>query len=355
PEERISLDSRFLPRRVWPALASQADCARKGLTYFELITVMAALAYRSSDCGIVILEAGLGGRYDATTAIHADMTVFTPIGLDHVNVLGDTLQAIADDKSDVLRTGVACAGSAPPPREAAEVILRKASERGIPLCMRGIDGSLGGTSAGIGLLDSLPEELRSLAGVAETCRLGLHGPHQRVNAGTAVLAWLLLCHAYGWKTDAQCIARGLRDAFMPGRLQFVPASPEAPAFWLDGAPPAHGMAARAAALAAMPLHIRPAAAVFSCLSDKCPEQLTAMLRNAVKDIPVFVPTIPDNPRAASGSDLAAMIGKDAAAAPSVADALRLAAEASHGRPVLVCGSLYLLSAFYELNPSALHY
>lgn len=353
PEERIRLNHTMLPRRIWPALAGDAVRVEPGLTYFELLTVMAASAFQTSECDLMIFEAGLGGRYDATTALPVDMTCFVPMGMDHMNVLGDTLAAIADDKSDALRKGVSVAVSAPQAPEAKDVLFARAEERGIPLCSCPAPQGCDGTRAGIALWESLPDELKACSVLPEDAILGLRGPHQRINAQTAVLAWVLLCYRYRWKTDARTIARGLKKAFIPGRLQYVPATGQRPALWLDGAHNTHGMTALLAAVAQMKEEELPGALVFSCLADKEPEKLTALVRNLAKDLPLFVPTIKDNDRAAQGSDLAAMLGPNACSVPELREAMEKAKQAAGGKPVMVCGSLYLLSELFTLWPDLL--
>lgn len=353
PEERIRLNHAVLPGRVWPSLAGNAVKVEPGLTYFEMLTVMAASAFQTSDSDIMLFEAGLGGRYDATTALPVDMVCFVPMGMDHMNVLGDTLSAIADDKSDALREGVALAVSAPQPREAKEILFRKATLRSIPLCSCPSNSGCEGTDSGKKLWESLPEDLKECSVLPEQAVLGLRGPHQRVNAQTAVLAWVLLCQRYGWKTDKKTIIHGLKQAFIPGRLQFSPATDERPALWLDGAHNTHGMSALLTAVRAMSDDERPGAVVFSCLSDKNPEKLTALLQEVAGGADIFIPTIIDNPRAAEGRELAALAGPGAHATKGLPAALEAAQKVADGKPILVCGSLYLLSELFTLWPDLL--
>lgn len=353
PEERIQLNHTMLPRRVWPALADSAVEVEKDLTYFELLTVMAAEAFQTSESDLMIFEAGLGGRYDATTSLPVDMVCFAPIGMDHMNVLGDTLAAIADDKSDALRAGVSLAVSAPQREEARSILLSKAEARGIPLCSCPAPEGCDGTRAGKALWECLPDDLKACSVLPEDVTLGLRGAHQRMNAQTAVLAWVMLCQRFHWKTDARTIARGLSRAFIPGRLQFAPAGEGHPALWLDGAHNPHGMTALLNAVEGMSENERPGAVVFSCLADKQPEKLTALVKKLAGDKPLFVPAIQDNPRAASPETLAALLGGNAVALPDLKTALAAAEKAADGRPVLVCGSLYLLSELFSLWPSLL--
>ena len=353
PEERIQLNHTMLPRRVWPALADSAVEVEKDLTYFELLTVMAAEAFQTSESDLMIFEAGLGGRYDATTSLPVDMVCFAPIGMDHMNVLGDTLAAIADDKSDALRAGVSLAVSAPQQEEARSILLSKAEKLGIPLCSCPTPEGCDGTRAGKALWECLPDDLKACSVLPDDVTLGLRGAHQRMNAQTAVLAWVMLCQRFHWKTDAHTIALGLSRAFIPGRLQFAPAGEGHPAMWLDGAHNPHGMTALLTAVEGMSENVRPGAVVFSCLADKQPEKLTALVKKLAGDKPLFVPAIQDNPRAASPETLAALLGDNAVALPDLKEALAAAEKAAGGRPVLVCGSLYLLSELFSLWPSLL--
>ena len=353
PEERIQLNHTMLPRRVWPALADSAVEVEKDLTYFELLTVMAAEAFQTSESDLMIFEAGLGGRYDATTSLPVDMVCFAPIGMDHMNVLGYTLAAIADDKSDALRAGVSLAVSAPQQEEARSILLSKAEARGIPLCSCPAPEGCDGTRAGKALWECRPDDLKACSVLPEDVTLGLRGAHQRMNAQTAVLAWVMLCQRFHWKTDAHTIARGLSRAFIPGRLQFAPAGEGHPAMWLDGAHNPHGMTALLNAVEGMSENERPGAVVFSCLADKQPEKLTALVKKLAGDKALFVPAIQDNPRAASPETLAALLGDNAVALPDLKTALAAAEKAAGGRPVLVCGSLYLLSELFSLWPSLL--
>lgn len=103
PVERIRLGKRVLPEAAWPCLANRVHAAAPELTYFEFLTVLAALAYQDACPNLIILEAGLGGHYDATTALPANLVCFTPIALDHQGILGPDIASIAADKAMALR------------------------------------------------------------------------------------------------------------------------------------------------------------------------------------------------------------------------------------------------------------
>lgn len=343
PAERIRMDRRNLPETAWPGLASRALAAEPGLTYFELLTLMAVLAFQDAEPDFLIFEAGLGGRYDATTALPADLVCFTPIDLDHQAVLGPDIASIAADKADAMRPGMFAAVSAPQSDAALAALRRRALNLGLPLYTA----------------DSGAEP-PPLALLPDDARLGLAGPHQRVNAQTALLAWTLLCRRQGWRTDERTIRRGLAEAFIPGRLHKVPARGGLPSFLLDGAHNPHGMRALASALPTLPAPDNaPRAVIFSCLADKHPEDMAHLIRGLAPGRPLLIPTIGHNERAMPGEELARLIGSGARPVADLKTALELLRAPGAGTdneraaPILVCGSLYLLTEFFNLFPDAL--
>lgn len=342
----------MLPEARWlEAAGALMDAGGEKLTYFELVTAMAVWMIKAEDADLAVLESGLGGSHDATTAMQADGVLFTPIALDHQTVLGDTVAEIARDKSGAIRRGrwALSAGQA----EDARRVLTKAAR-----------------AKEAELFFSSPEDLPE--GFGDGMGLGIKGWHQRGNAALALKAWRRLSEELRLEPDAGAEARGLAEARIPGRMQFIqPApggSPEGapphPPLIVDGAHNAHGLAALGLSLAR--LGIAPAAVIFNCMRDKEPEALLPHLR-ALSTGPVFVPEIKDNPRAMPAAELAAMIGLAATPARDLEEALGMAALSMSGRlpeednqdihkcghPLLVCGSLYLLGEFFALYPQYL--
>ena len=356
PRERIRIDGAMLAADLWPGLANRVMAAGgDALTYFEFLTVLGLLAFREAGVQLAVLEAGLGGAHDATTAVAADVVCVTPIGLDHQAVLGPTIAAIAADKAGALRPGVP-AVTAPQPGEAMGELRTAADACGAPL-----------------------READDVIKLPAKAELGLVGPHQRTNALLALAAWTTLAKANEWESHEDAVRRGLAEAWIPGRLQWVerpaaePHGPDSPdrtdapkasalpetsgmpalpaRLVIDGAHNAHGLAALRAALADQ--CVRPAVVIFSCLADKDLVAVAEEVRRLTGDAPVLVPTIRDNVRAARGEDLAGLLGPSARAVPDMTAALAEAtALAPHG-PVLLCGSLYLLGEFFTLRPDCL--
>lgn len=157
-------------------------------TFFELTLALALEWFAQRGNPWVVLETGLGGRLDATNAITPAVSVITPIGWDHMDMLGDTLAKIAAEKAGIIKPGVPVVTGHQEP-EAMEVIAHTAAERGAPLT----------------IAEAWDEET------------GLAGPHQRSNAGMAVAA----LRAAGFNFDEGAIRRGLSDVKWPARFQKV--------------------------------------------------------------------------------------------------------------------------------------
>ena len=318
------------------------------LTYFEYVTALSALLFAGDapdPVDVAVMETGLGGSWDAVTALPIDMLAYTPIGLDHYRVLGDTVAAIAADKAGAIRNNVPVFSTA----QHADAIW----------ALREIAAMRGSSLYEVQERESLPTPIRD-GGIP----LGLAGEHQYTNAGLALAAWRHMARENGWQSLEEKEISALATAFIPGRMQFVPASSTHghPALLLDGAHNGHGMAALGKTLAAK--GIAPAAVIFSCLEDKAPAEMASHLR-ALATGPIFVPPIADNPRAMKPEDLAEAIGLAALPVVDIADALAHAQDhiasymakeaASHPErhPVLICGSLYMLGDFFALRPDCL--
>lgn len=342
PEERIRVDGRPRPGDRWIAHADRILSVAADLTYFEFLTALALLIFRDERVDVAVLEAGLGGRHDATTAVAADLLCFTPIALDHKDVLGPSLGHIAADKAGAVR-GPAPIRAAVQFPEAARRLEEAARAHGAPL------------------LWAEPLPAPAPGGMA-WAGPGLQGPHQLVNAGLALAAWQGLAPLLGKSADdVRAQAHGLAHAFLPGRLQSVPAAQDHPPLLLDGAHNPHGM--RALLKALRQKNIRPAAAVFSCLGDKDWRTSALMLKHFLGAAPMFIPAL-GNPRAARANEVAAACNAlppaTAVALENLpealarsADVLGAGAKADPARPLLLTGSLYLLAEFFTLHPNLL--
>jgi dihydrofolate synthase/folylpolyglutamate synthase len=336
--ERILLDGRPIAEAELAEVLDLCERVNDGapITFFEITTAAAFLAFARRPADALLLETGLGGRLDATNVIpRPRLTALAPISLDHQAFLGERLEQIAFEKAGILKPGVPCIVG-PQPAEVLGVIEQRARAVGAPLSVHGRDwqarqiGDRLAVSVGEAALD-LP--LPSLA-----------GRHQIDNAGLAVGCALALGEL---APDERALAEGLRKVEWPGRLQRLTRGPlvaRLPAtceLWLDGG---HNPAAGAALAASLdgagrrPLHL-----VVGMLNTKDEAGFLrplAPLASSVHTVPV-----PDEPASRDPVEAAAearRLGIAASPAPDVARALAAIAAADPGAArVLVCGSLYL--------------
>ncbi|HXQ69374.1 MAG TPA: folylpolyglutamate synthase/dihydrofolate synthase family protein [Pyrinomonadaceae bacterium] len=293
--------------------AAEGLVARKEIealpTFFEHMTAIALIAFREAGVELAILETGLGGRLDSTTAAKAAIVGITQIAMDHEEYLGDTLTSIASEKAAVIRPGVtAVIGEQPP--EALEVLLKRC--------------------AAVGVQPSLPGDRDFL----DSSELSLRGAHQIQNASVAIRL------AEALNISQAAIIRGLETAQHPGRLEFIgpflldgahnPAGAQALRNYLDGFE--HG----------------PLTMIFGAMRDKRLDQLAEIL------FPIsdrLILTTVQNPRSASVETLALLAHGSAIQTSSSAEALRVAiTQTPKDGLICVTGSLYLIG---ELRPMIL--
>jgi dihydrofolate synthase / folylpolyglutamate synthase len=334
--ERIRLAGRLIDEDALLAVLKECEEANRGapITYFEITTAAAFLAFARTPADIVLLETGLGGRLDATNVISRPaVTAITPISLDHQAFLGDTIAAIAGEKAGILKPSAA-AVIGPQPPEAAAVFAARAAAIGAPLLRFGQEWRCRLHGDGMryeGQRWRLDLPLPSLVGA-----------HQIANAGTAIACLEQLTDL---PVASEAIARGLRHIEWPGRLQrlthgpLVAALPPGWELWLDGGHnPSAGavLAEMAAAWQDRPLYL-----VVGMLNTKDASGFLAPLARAAKLSAVTIPgeanPLPADAIAVAGRS----VGLEAQTAASVPAALRvLTARRATGR-ILICGSLHL--------------
>jgi dihydrofolate synthase/folylpolyglutamate synthase len=332
--ERVRIDGRCISdaeayRRITELLAASTGwgAGEHASTFFELTTLLALESFRDHHCDVSVLEVGLGGRLDATNAITPVVSVITRIALDHTQILGDTLAAIAEEKAGILKPGVpAIIGVREP--EAVRVIVRRAQAVGAKVQLLGRD------------FDAVPmPDGRARVRVGSRVLSGLPRPlpgdHQLDNLACAVAALLALPKA-GLRVPRAAIARGLSRVRWPARLERVRGTPNV---LLDAAHNPDGAQALAAYLAAQPKR-GPRVLVFGAMADK---DYGPMLRTLAPCFDrVFVCRPQKLPRTAEPSALQAHVR--ATATRSAADALARARKAAGPRGlVVVAGSIYLVA------------
>ena len=328
-EERIRVNGVNITPKDFARITVRVRRACRGLaepSYFEKLTAAALLYFAEQGCERVVLEAGLGGRLDATNILETPLcSVIMPIGLDHTAVLGSSLSAIAGEKAGIIKPGcpVVCA---PQPPEALAVIIRAAEERKAPLHLVDIKF--------IHPLSRSPAGQVFSYGAMENISLSLLGAHQLENAAAVIeLARLL-------GVDEAAILAGLQAARWPCRFEYIPG---APPFVLDGAHNPHGAAALAAGLR----EYFPGARFTMVMGVMADKDYAHILPLVTPLAARFICLTPDSPRALPAAALAARIEAvpaETAAGPGEA----IAQARSYGDPVCAFGSLYYIGALRAL-------
>jgi dihydrofolate synthase/folylpolyglutamate synthase len=339
--ERIRLAGTLITEE---ALISVLDRCYKAngpdsVTYFEITTVAGLLAFAETPADYTLLEVGLGGRLDATNVIdEPKVTVITPIDLDHQAFLGNTLTAIAGEKAGIIKTGVPCVVG-PQHEEAMDLIETKAARLRTPLLAYGQHWHVSQERERLVYEDE--------RGLLDLPLPSLPGPHQIMNAGTAIAALRFL-----GKDEAACEA-AVTKAYWPARMEKMTTGKlvklAAPAeLWLDGGHnPAAGRALAATLKQQSP---KPTHLICGMLNTKdisgylmplaeIAETLTAV------SIPGEANTIP----AEETAKIAKSVGMKAYSADDVSSAIKDIKAIDPNARILICGSLYLAGAVMRAN------
>lgn len=305
--ERIRVNGVEIPEDACAAMLAELKALCESLdphpTFFEITLALGMRWFRECECEVIVLETGMGGRLDATTAVPADVCGITPIGLDHTQWLGETLGEVAREKAGILVEGKP-AISLPQAPEARRVLEVEANERRSPLSF--IEAPMRGYS------------------------IALPGEHQAWNAALAVEC----VFAAGLTLDYGTVGYGLGSVSWPGRFEVTEQKGSTLVF--DGAHNPDGAKALAAAWRQR-FGEKKATLVFSAVAAKDIAGIAAALEPIAGKVHVCAV---DTPRAVPAAELAGFFSGGAIVEDSVAAALK-AALAGEG-PVLVAGSLFLV-------------
>ncbi|MEV7989883.1 folylpolyglutamate synthase/dihydrofolate synthase family protein [Micromonospora sp. NPDC085948] len=302
--ERISLDGepvseeRFAAvyREIKP-LAELVDArSDEPLTYFDMTTALAFATFADAPVDIAVVEVGLGGAEDATNVIQAGVCVITPIGLDHTEWLGDTLQDIALAKAGIIHPGATVIAAAQE-EEATGPLLDRSAEVGATIAREGAEFGVLGRAVAVG---GQVLSLQGLGGVYDDVFIPLHGAHQAQNAAVALAAVEAFLGAGARRQlDVETVREGFASTSSPGRLERVR---NAPTILLDGAHNPHGMKATVTALQEE-FAFSKLVAVVGVLADKDAEAMLELLEPVVDQVVV---TRNSSPRAMPTEALAAL-------------------------------------------------
>ncbi|WP_347312351.1 bifunctional folylpolyglutamate synthase/dihydrofolate synthase [Defluviimonas sp. SAOS-178_SWC] len=339
--ERIRLAGELISEDHLTDILEECETANGGIpiTYFEITTCAALLAFARTEADWTLLEVGLGGRLDATNVVDAPrLTIITPVSVDHQQYLGETLPEIAGEKAGILKRGVPCVVG--PQEEATlDVIEAKAAKLGAPLLVHGQHWHAFEERGRLIFQDE--------NGLLDLPLPNLPGPHQIDNAGAALAA---LRHLGA--SGAACEA-AVTKAHWPARMQRLAHGPLVDAagtceLWLDGGHNPAGGLAVAATLARMPQ--KPTHLILGMLNTKdIAGYLRPVAARAQSLTAVSIPGEANTLSAEETQAAAAKAGIAAGTAESVLAAVRAIAEKDPGARILICGSLYLAGGVLKEN------
>ncbi|MFL2541665.1 MAG: bifunctional folylpolyglutamate synthase/dihydrofolate synthase [Candidatus Latescibacterota bacterium] len=333
--ERIRLAGELIAESDLSNLLEDCERVNKGeaITYFEITTAAAFKAFASIPADIVLLECGLGGRYDATTVVPQPvLTAITPVSMDHMQFLGDTLAEIASEKAAIQKPGVisVIGDQSPTP---LQVIENEAMTRGALLHRMGVEWHVRRDSEQMIFDESRRFPLPALP-----------GPHQVTNAGLAIAC---IDNLDDFHVSDNAIEQGLKTIDWPARMQrlvsgpLVDTLPNGWELWLDGGHNAAAgavLAAVAADWGAAPLHL-----IFGMLDSKEPvDFLRPLVERVCHLYAVAIPGEESSLSADAVATAAKSLGIGATPADSVGAAIAaILGTANLPSRILICGSLYL--------------
>jgi len=339
--ERIRLAGELIADDLLAETLAEVEAVNAGrpITFFEVTTAAAFLAFSRVPADFTLLEVGLGGRLDATNVVEAPrLAVITPISIDHTQYLGETLTQIAGEKAGILKRRVPCV-VARQPDEALAVIEDRAARLGCHLSVAGQHWTIAREGEALVYQDE--------RGLLDLPLPALPGPHQIENAGTAIAALRELGLGQAEASAA------MRQVKWPARMQRLTRGPlvaaaEGCELWLDGGHNPAGGEAVAATLAAMsrkPTHL-----VCGMLNTK---DVTGYMRPLALQVETLTAvtiegeaaTLPAEATAAAAESA----GIPAATAADVGQAVAELAGRHPGGRILICGSLYLAGRVLREN------
>lgn len=330
--ERMQINGKQIEDDVLAEIVDKLKPAAESMedhpTEFELMTAAALLWYKQENCDIVVLEVGLGGRFDATNIIDApEAAVIMNIGLDHVTVLGDSLEQIAFEKAGIIKPG-------------CDVVLYEQQDSVTDVIRRRCEEEK--AKLHIADFSAIKPEFDSLMGQSfkykeEIYALPLLGSHQLKNAAV-VLETVEVLRKRGWKLEQSDVEHGIYAVSWPGRFELINDEPE---FIVDGG---HNPQC-AQSVQENLLHYFPGVhrvLLIGVLRDKDFASLAEILNVAADE---YVCISPNNPRALPAEELGTSLekfGKKVTVCESIEDGVETAMDRAAARNGMVCavGSLY---------------
>lgn len=313
------------------------------LTFFEALAVLGFAVFADAPVDVLVLEVGMGGTWDSTNVADGDVAVFTPIGLDHMDRLGNTISEIAATKSGIIKSGALVVSSAQE-ASALAVLEQVASKSAESFFLEGRDffvEEANQTATGQEIV------VRGLAGKYLKMTAPVFGSHQSKNLALAIAAVEAFLGGGEKEIPDDILRSALADVSSPGRLQLIKTEPE---ILLDGAHNPDGSRVLAQALKAQ-FSSRPIVAVIAVLAEK---DAANLLENLSGLFASAILTSSSSPRAMSALDLEALALQTLGTPVSAVSDFKLALETAKERAieldgiVLVTGSITLVGDVLKL-------
>jgi dihydrofolate synthase/folylpolyglutamate synthase len=324
--ERMRVDNDYISREMFAQLVDELEPHLKTIdevTWFEIVTTLAFMFFARSQIDVAVLEVGLGGRFDATNVVTPLVSVITSLSMDHMNLLGNTIEQIAFEKAGIIKRQVPVV-SAPQVPEALDVIRRVARMRGAKLIVPHPP-------------TPSPKIKQPISGegVAQP-GVRLLGAHQRINASVA-LAALQVTNERGLPISDEAVQHGLATVKWPGRLEVLSRDP---LVVVDGAHNGDSAQKLAAALREV-FHLDRWTLIIGISADK---DIAAILDGLLPIAGRVIVTQASNSRAAKAETIGAQItdrGGEPTQAASVAEAIDIALQ--DRSPSIITGSLFTVA------------
>ena len=351
--ERIYLGGNYISDDELKSVLEECERVNAGqpITFFEITTAAAFLAFARNPADIVLLETGLGGRLDATNVIEKPrLTAITQVAMDHQHFLGDTIEKIMGEKAGIIKNGVLCIVANQPSRKAALVLKKTTEEKNAPMLWEGRDWYMRSGSSGLIFIESKNgENIETLLPPP-----ALIGRHQVQNAGIAVALAKNL--APDFEIPESAIALGLKTVQWPARLEhlkdgaLVKNLPRGWELWLDGG---HNQAAAEA----LSRHTRdwrdkPLWMVFGALDTRDPTQFLKPFEGRIKGLrAVAIPGEENSLNPEISADIGKALNMQSGVSADVNTAINeiVKADGNDSGRILICGSLYLAGHVLAIN------
>jgi len=344
--ERIVVDEQpishaefaMLITDLQPAIDQVSAGPDGSMTEFEVLTLAALCYFANRQPDVCVMEVGMGGRLDSTNVIVPVVSVITPVDMDHMDRLGNTLMEIAAEKAGIIKAGRPVVISRQK-SEAESVIREHCQQKGAPLYAFNQDFSVTDISTGT---SGTYCAIKGIERHYEGLRINLYGKHQAENAATAIASCEVFAANAGLQFDDAAVRRGLAEVVWPGRCEILRMSRP---LVIDGAHNMHGIRGLVAALTDLfpTLPTRKVRFVIGILDNRPVEEMIAALAPLATH---FYATAADYPGVASPARIAKAAAEQGVGTSIVDGGLnalnQALAEAQPDEIVCLCGSLYLV-------------